>query len=53
VIRIDARAQQVHVALDEHPRLAGPGGRLEDDVLRRIDGVAARVGVGKVRLTVP
>ena len=41
VIRLDAGAQQVDVALDEHARLAGAGRRLEDDVLRRIDGVGA------------
>ncbi len=35
VIRLDAGAQQVDVALDQHARLAGAGRRLEDDVLRR------------------
>ena len=40
VIGFDAGAQQVDVALDEHTRLAGPGGRLEHDV-RGIDGVDA------------
>ena len=41
VIRLDARAQQVDVPLDEHARLAGSGRRFEHDVLRRIDGGGA------------
>ena len=39
VIGVDAGAQQVDVALDEHTGLAGPGRRLEHDVAGRIDGV--------------
>ena len=35
VIGIDAGAQQIHVALDEHTRLARAGRRLEHDVARR------------------
>ena len=40
VVGLDAGAQQVDVALDEHARLAGAGRRFEHDVLRRIDGGA-------------
>ena len=43
VLRFDAGAQQVDVALHEHARLAGAGRCLEDDVLRGIDGVSPRV----------
>jgi hypothetical protein len=50
VIRFDAGAQQVDVSLHQHARLAGSRGGFEDDVLRGIDGVTPRVGVGKVRL---
>ena len=46
---IDAGEQQVDVALDQHPRLAGAGRRFEHDVLRRIDGGAACGGVGQCR----
>ncbi len=42
VLRLDARAQQVDVALDQHAGLAGSRRRLEDDVPRRIDRVPAR-----------
>ena len=43
--------QQVDVALDQHPRLAGAGRRFEHDVLRRIDGGPPCGGVSsKVRL---
>ena len=38
-IGIDAREQQIDVALDEDARLPRPRRRFEDDVLRRIDGV--------------
>ena len=35
--RLDARLEQVDVALHQHGRLAGAGGRLEHDVVARID----------------
>ncbi len=47
LVGLDARAQQVHVALDEHTRLPGPGGRFEDDVLRRVDRTTPGVLVGE------
>ena len=43
VRRIDAGAQQVDVAIDEHARLAGPRRRLERHVVARIDGALARL----------
>ncbi len=49
VIGVDAGAQQVDVALDEHTRLARPGGRLEHDVAGRIDGVFTGRGVRCLR----
>ena len=45
VLRVDAGAQQVDVALDEHARLSGARGRLENDVFAGIDGERTRVGV--------
>ncbi len=50
MIRLDAGAKQVDVPLDEHARLASTRGRFEDDVLRRIDGSATRIGISEVRL---
>ena len=44
--RIDAALEQVDVARDEHRRLPGSRGGFEHDVVGRIDGKAARVGVG-------
>ncbi len=43
---IDAALQQVDVARDEHRRLPRSRGGFKDDVVRRIDRKAARVGVG-------
>ena len=42
MIGIDAGAEQVDVALDQHARLARAGGRFEDNVPPRIDRVVAR-----------
>ena len=47
----DAGAQQVDVPLHEDARLARARRRLEDDVLRGIDGVPPRVGVWKKKGT--
>ena len=42
VCGIDAAAQEIEVAIDEHVRLAGAGRRLEHDVVRGIDGPRSR-----------
>ena len=49
VVGLDAGAQQVDVALDEHARLAGAGRRFEHDVLRRIDARMRGRRVGQQR----
>ena len=44
--RIDAALQQIDVARDEHRHLPRSRGGFKDDVVRRIDGKGARVGIG-------
>ena len=45
VARRHARFQQAHVAIDQHPRLAGAGGGFECDVAQRIDRQPPRARV--------
>ncbi len=51
-VRIDARAKQVDVAVDEHAGLARAGRRLEHDVLGGVDGVPARLGIRQLGVDV-
>ena len=47
IVGLDAGAQQVDVALHEHPRLACSRGRLEDDVLRGSTAYARDARAGR------
>ena len=49
VLGLDAGAQQVDVALDQHARLAGAGRRLEHDVLGEGSTAWSRAAVGQSR----
>ena len=47
VVGIDAGTEQIDVALHQHAGLSRAGRRLEDHVVQRIDGIGARVVIGR------